>query len=149
MNRSKDLKALFKSHIINKSKRITNYGSTTYGEYTNLFSSNRDDVKIYFYEWSNPTRVPREFKDMKSFEDFLRTSSIFIRLFERDIIHNLKEVWVSCYKGTKSLCIRGSYKGLVNSLRDNESLYAPRRTSPIYGFEPQDRHTEFNECYYR
>lgn len=113
MNRSKDLRSLFKSYILNKGKRVTSYG----------VSSSRGDVKIYFYEWSNPTRVPREFKDMESFEGFLRSSSIFIRLFERDIIHNLREVWVSCYKGTKNLCIRGSYRGLVNSMNENSSFY--------------------------
>lgn len=119
MNISKDLKGLFKEYMINKNKPITT-NTTSYRNpksYKNILPED-DEIKVWFYEWSNVTSTPTLFYIMESFEDFLKRSNIYLQLYEKDIIVNLGEVYVSCYRGTHRLCIRSSYKKLLDSMND-------------------------------
>ena len=56
-------------------------------------------VTIYFFEWSDVNRPPR----------------IFYRVDE----FVLKTVYITCYKNSKSLCMRSDYKSLVNAMNNS------------------------------
>jgi hypothetical protein len=99
MNRSKDLRTLFRQSLINARTRPKTYGG--YGGYSGgnpmyggiprvpSLSLLNNGIKIYFYEWSDITRAPRCFHQLDSFENFLKTSGIFMELYQREIITNL------------------------------------------------------------
>jgi len=143
MNRSKDLRALFRKSIrggISSSVyspysqrseysaylrgvgRSPMYGSGGYscGGYASSISFSKE-VCIYFYEWSDVTRQPRIFADISAFESFLRSCGISLELYGKDIINNLGKVYVSCYPKSKTLCFRSSYGNLKDSLTEYQS----------------------------
>lgn len=115
MNISNELKGLFKEYIINKSKPKT-YTPRSYHE-PFLFGNS---IKIYFYEFSNVYSSPRAFYSLESFTKFLATScKIYLAYYQQEIIRNLGEVYVSCYKGKSELCIRSSYKNLFEAMDEH------------------------------
>lgn len=126
MNRSKDLRDLFRQSLINERKRPTTYHSPYYGN--RLPSQYREgeiqfskEIRIYFYEWSDVSRQPRCFYQLEAFENFLKSSGIYIQLYQREIIKNLGTTYATCYTGTKNLNLRGSYKNLLNSMKEHEA----------------------------
>lgn len=133
MNRSKDLRDLFRQSLINERKRpTTTYRSPYYGgsypSSVHRIPSYREgeiqfskEVRIYFYEWSDVSRQPRCFYQLEAFENFLKSSGIYMQLYQREIIQNLGTVYVACYTGTKSLNLRGSYKNLLDSMKEYEA----------------------------
>lgn len=133
MNRSKDLRNLFRQSLINERKRPTTiYRSPYYGDsYPNsvhrIPSQYREgeiqfskEVCIYFYEWSDVNRQPRCFYQLEAFENFLKSSGIYMQLYQREIIQNLGTVYAACYTGTKNLNLRGSYNNLSDSMKEYE-----------------------------
>lgn len=134
MNRSKDLRSLFRQTLINKAriKTTPTYGGNTNinpmymkgihripGQYENGILFN-NEVKIFFYEWSDVNRSPRCFYQLDAFDNFLKTSGIFMELYQREIIKNLGCVYVSCYRNTKRLALRASYKNLVDCMNEHD-----------------------------
>ena len=71
---------------------------------------------IYFYEWSDVTRAPRKFFTIDMFDRFLKESGIYMALYEKDILRNLKWSYVTCKKGKKELIIRQSWQKLNDAL---------------------------------
>lgn len=156
MNRSKDLRDLFRQHLINKRKapKITN---PYYSDYYNsrhsgvvldnihrIPSEYKDDsMHIYFYEWSDPSKAPRAFYQLEAFENFLKSSGIFLEFYQKGIIKNLGTVYVTCYTGTKNLNIRGSYKNLLDSLHEHDAkMLIPKIQQPKVIFETDGRWPE-------
>lgn len=134
MNRSKDLKDLFRQSLINERKRpTTTYGSPYYGgsypssvrripgQYREGEIQFSKEVRIYFYEWSDVSRQPRCFYQVEAFENFLKSSGIYMQLYQREIIQNLGTVYATCYTGTKNLNLRASYKNLLDSTKEHEA----------------------------
>jgi hypothetical protein len=127
MNRSKDLRDLFRQSLINERKRpTTTYRSPYYsGSYPSQYCEGEiqfsKEVRIYFYEWSDVNRQPRCFNQLEAFENFLKSSGIYMQLYQREIIQNLGTVYVTCYTGTKNLNLRGSYNNLLNSMKEHDS----------------------------
>lgn len=129
MNRSKDLRDLFRKYLINEYNKPKTYQgySPMYGYSTNpigCIGNRRDiqfskDTRIYFYEWSDTTKVPRIFYKFEAFETFLKNSGIYLEFYQKEIINNLGTVYITCYDGTKKLNIRGSYKNLIDSMREH------------------------------
>lgn len=119
-NISGELKSLFKEHMLNKSKPAVSSGRVG-GAYKDgiLFTSS---VKIYFYEWSDVCRVPKAFYTLESFDTYLRGCGIYLQMFEKDIIVNLGESFISCYRGKRLLCIRATYKHLLDAMNDHDRL---------------------------
>lgn len=132
MNRSKDLRGLFRQTLINKRnspKVLVTYGgysgvSPIYGgihkvpsQYGNDIQFSKE-VRIYFYEWSDVTQRPRCFYSLDAFEKFLNRCGIFMESYQREIINNLGIVYASCYNGSKELNVRGSYKTLIDSMHE-------------------------------
>ena len=124
MNRSKDLKDLFRKSLKRKATEVTVYRASDYrkhGTYEKEIDFG-NKIRIYFYEWSDINRVPRTFDDMVSLEDYLRACGIFLHLYQRDIINNCGTVYMTCYKGTKELNVRGSYGKLMESMKEHDRL---------------------------
>ena len=119
-NISKDLKGLFKEYMQNKNKPYTTYNSNSHREPIVFATS----IKVFFYEWSDVSRAPRAFYTMEAFESYLKTCGIYIQLYEKDIITNLGECFITCYKGKKQLCIRSTYKHLFDTITENEKITA-------------------------
>ena len=130
MNRSKDLRDLFRQSLINERNRpkidYNDYYRKRYGgvldnihkipmQYAN------NSVRIYFYEWSNLNQAPRIFYQLDAFDNFLKTSDIYMELYQKEIIKNLGTVFITCYTGTKNLNIRSTYKNLLDALREHDA----------------------------
>lgn len=156
MNRSKDLRDLFRQSLISKRNRpTTNYGHSPYYYDTNRNRSCVDSIhripsqygdnsiRVYFYEWSDPTKAPRTFYQLDSFDNFLKSSGIFMEFYQKEIIKNLGTVYVTCYTGTKNLNIRGSYKNMLDSLCEHDSKKLIKNIEkPKLIYEPQGRWPE-------
>lgn len=133
MNISNKLRGLFKEYIINKSKPQPHTSTSGYREPI-IFGNS---VKVYFYEFSNVCIAPRAFYTLESFTAFLSsTCKIYLALYQQEIIRNLGEVYISCYKGKSELCIRSSYKKLYDAMSEynrveNGKGDIPRCTGPI------------------
>jgi len=134
MNRSKDLRDLFRQSLINERKRpTTTYRSPYYGgsysssihripgQYREGEIQFNKEIHIYFYEWSNTNRQPRCFYQLEAFENFLKSSGIYMQLYQREIIQNLGTVYATCYTGTKNLNLRGSYNNLLDSMKEYDA----------------------------
>lgn len=165
MNRSKDLRALFRQSLINERNRPrTDY---TRSPYYNDYYRNRygdgvldnvhripgqygnGEVRIYFYEWSDPTKVPRTFYQLDAFDNFLKASGIYMELYQKDIIRNLGTVYITCYTGTKNLSIRGTYGNLLESLNEHDQKrLIPKIQKPNLVFEPSGRWPECDGSFF-
>lgn len=130
MNRSKDLRDLFRQSLVNERKRPTTtyrspyyggYPCGTYRQYKEGEIQFKKDTRIYFYEWSDINRPPRCFYKIKEFEDFLKASGIYMQLYQREIIEHTGTVYATCYLGTKNLNLRASYKNLLDSMNEHEA----------------------------
>lgn len=134
MNRSKDLRDLFRQSLINERKQpSTTYRSPYYGgsypssvhripgQYHEGEIQFSKEIRIYFYEWSDVSRQPRCFYQLEAFENFLKSSGIYMQLYQREIIRNLGTVYVACYTGTKSLNFRASYNNLLESMKKHDA----------------------------
>lgn len=113
MNKSKDLKDLFKSHLENKKNR----GSNGYS-YPSTFINKATPIEIYFYEWSDVYRTPRYFGSLYYFNMFLKNSGIDLTDGGRSIIETLGKVYITCRKGEKRLIFRSSYDALVREMKE-------------------------------
>jgi hypothetical protein len=152
MNRSKDLRDLFRQYLINKRKhpKINSpYYNSRYdgGVLDNIHripGQNKDNsVNIYFYEWSDLSKAPRAFYQLEAFENFLKSSGMFLEFYQKGIIKNLGTVYITCYTGTKNLNIRGSYKNLIDSLHEHDAkMLIPKIHQPNIIFEPDGRWPE-------
>jgi len=134
MNRSKDLRDLFRQSLINERKQptTTTYRSPYYGDsypsgvhripsYCEGEIQFSKEIRIYFYEWSDVKRQPRCFYQLEAFENFLKSSGIYMQLYQREIIRNLGTVYVACYTGTKNLNFRASYNNLLESMKKHDA----------------------------
>ena len=111
MNRSKDLRRLFRESLINERNRPkVNYVRQS----SPLYSTNV--TRIYFYEWSNINSCPRCFYNLPIFEEFLKSSGISMEMYQRQIIINNGTVYISCYSGTKLLCVCTTYGELLKGM---------------------------------
>lgn len=122
MNRSKDLAFLFRSSLIKKNEE------------------KEKKIDIYFYEWSNISTTPLHYFRVETFEEFLKRSGITLETYQRGIIARLGTVFVSCYKGTKTLVIRSTWKGLKSAMDE----FLNGDTSPSSGSVIQ-RPTAYND----
>ena len=118
-NLSKDLKDLFHASLKRSSSNTFYHRSST--------SSNGVSV-IYFYEWSDATRIPKTFYTLDAFESFMKDCGIYLQSFHREILRHLPKSFVACKKGEKSLIIRVDYdslkKELLSSSNDDDDKTA-------------------------
>ena len=131
MNRSKDLRDLFRQYLVNERKKPK--ATQVYPSYRNDYYYLRygrsgfpkqyadNSIRIFFYEWSDVRKSPRMFYQLDAFDSFLKSSNIFLQPYQKDIIRNLGTVFITCYTSTKNLSICGTYEGLLNELREHDS----------------------------
>lgn len=81
---------------------------------------------IYFYEWSDVSRQPKTFYTLEKFEDFLEQSNICILGYQREIIKNMRNPYVTCRKGTKELIIKVNYDALKSAVNLESSSMTSR-----------------------
>lgn len=144
MNRSKDLRRLFKESLKCGSKVVSSSSNN---------SGKEVSCHIFFYEWSNVNNVPKMFFTLGSFDMFLRDCGIYLYGYQRELIRNSSTVYCTCYDGTKELNMKESYTKLCESMRENERIKkeikelassSPRRTMPARINAP---HMIFEEKY--
>ena len=129
MNRSKDLKSLFKAYMVRKEEESSKpYSYRTREYYNNTFQNKQFSGVIFFYEWSDITRSPLRYFSLSLFEKYLTDSNIELEPWQKDVINNLGEVFITCKPGKKELLIRNSYDGLKSSMA--------REKSNDYSFPP-------------
>jgi hypothetical protein len=122
------LKLLFRDYLIRKEKEKT----SSYNNYYNnswLNSSERYDGVIYFYEWSDINRSPTMFYTIGAFDNFLKSSGIFIQEYQKDVIKKLSRAYITCKKGTHELLIRGERLYLADALKDSDSSSVDSKTA--------------------
>ena len=121
VNKSKDLRKLFKAYMARKeeeSSRPSNYSHTALGGrsqqyYNDTFQSNTTfHGVIFFYEWSDITRDPVRYFSIPLFEKFLNESELELEPYQREIIMNLNQCYITCKPGCKDLVLRASYDNL-------------------------------------
>lgn len=124
-NKSKDLRKLFKAYMVRKeeeSSRPTYYNHTALGGrnqqyYNDTFQGNKVfHGVIFFYEWSDITRDPVRYFSIPLFEKFLNESELELEPFQKDILLNLQQCFISCKPGCKDLVIRATYDGLKSTM---------------------------------
>lgn len=124
MNRSKELRKLFRESLKRKSSSFVSYGSSGYISRDSSYYQKEIEfprnISIYFYEWSNIKSSPRCFYNIDIFEKFLKDCGIKMELYHRDIIKNVGKVYASCLTGTTTLVIRGSYKNLSDCMNEHD-----------------------------
>lgn len=133
-NLNKELGSLFKRYITRKETEARQpivFRTSDY--YKNLWGNN--DKKpylgtIFFYEWSDISRLPTRYFSLSLFEKFLSECDLCLEPHQRDIILNLPQSFISCKKGCKELIVRGSYDSLKSAmLREGTTLILP--TVPV------------------
>jgi len=122
------LKLLFRDYLIRKANEKT---SSYHSYYNNnwLNSNEKYSGVIYFYEWSDINRNPTMFYTIGAFDNFLRSSGIFIQEYQKDVIRKLGRVYITCKKGTHELLIRGERLYLSDALKDEKSSSVDSRTA--------------------
>lgn len=111
-NISKQLKPLFNAYL----KRLADekYRPTVRHQnfrQPSLFDNEFKGV-IYFYEWSDVSRTPKSFYTLEKFEEFLDSCGIYMLGYQREILKNMRNPYVTCKKGTKELLIKVTYEAL-------------------------------------
>ena len=151
MNRSKDLRLLFRESLVNARKCAAKcYSpSSNFVGGVHRIPNQYNDIRIYFYEWSDVSRTPRVFYQLDIFDNFLMSSGIYMALYQKDIIRNLGSVYVTCYTGTKTLSIRSSYSSLCDALHEHDGKHLlPSIHRPNIVYEPNSRYPEASDMYF-
>jgi hypothetical protein len=98
---------------------------------------------IFFYEWSDITRIPIKYFSLSLFEKFLADCDLELEPWQRDMIPSLGDVYITCKANSKELLIRSSYDALKAAVacKSVTQLYLPPtkpddanklRLSPMY-----------------
>jgi hypothetical protein len=119
-NLNKQLKPLFDAYLKRladeRTRPTVRSGANNYRE-GSLFNGHREFTGvIYFYEWSDVSRQPKTFYTMEKFEDFLESCNICMMGYQREIINNMHNPYITCKKGTKELIIKVTYDALKSAV---------------------------------
>lgn len=118
MIRNKRLINDFKDYL----SKSTASSSTYVCYYPSQTSSNvgnepwRDKCNLYFFEWSNLSREPLNFKSKKAFFDFLDKSKIAYNKFQENLFNIRYLLYATCKKDKAELIICGSKSELEMEL---------------------------------
>lgn len=143
-NLNKQLKKLFHDYLDRKENEKLHPNVEHKSYQPKLFGSEFSGV-IYFYEWSDVSRTPRTFYSLEKFEDFLESSNLFLLGWQREVIKNMHNPYISCKKGERELVIKVSYEQLKAALNNNNQATVPYQvaiTRPRMVFEPDSRYPD-------
>jgi hypothetical protein len=135
MNRSKDLRKLFKTYMARKEEESRRPVSYNYGRSQQYYNDTFRGTEtfhgvIFFYEWSDVTNNPLRYFSLSLFEKFLTESDIELEAWQRDVILNLQQVYIACMPGKKELVVRSSYEALKLAMTRTQSLW-PQQLSLV------------------
>ena len=149
-NLSKELKSIFNKYLERKEDERLHPKKESYFQPSLFSGSGEFTGVIYFYEWSDITRAPKTFYSLEKFEDFLEASNIYLLGWQREIVRNMRNPYVTCKKGTKELLIKVTYEALKTALEKESEPYAVAVTRPPIHFEAENRYPDmdtFNQFY--
>jgi hypothetical protein len=69
------------------------------------------------------------FYTIGAFDNFLKSSGIFIQEYQKDVIKKLSRAYITCKKGTHELLIRGERLYLADALKDSDSSSVDSKTA--------------------
>lgn len=145
-NISKRLKELFNSYLERLAEErghSTNYGcrSHSYTPSQSRLVFDDDDSEfcgiIYFYEWSDINRTPKAYYTLRAFENFLVSSQIYLASYQKELIRNIHNPYITCRKDGKDLIIKCNYESLKHALETEDRPTNPFR-SPHVGSEDRE-----------
>ena len=142
-NLNKELKKLFFATLKRKAEEASRRTSPTYGGggycggmmppvthrpttyQPNLFSQTDGVGCIYFYEWSDTTRIPKSYYTLKAFEAFLNDCHIYLASWQREVISHMKHPYIACKKGERDIIIRNSFTELSKAIEEGSKSTVP------------------------
>ena len=155
MNRSKDLRKLFKAYMVRKEEESNRPVTYHYGRSQQYYNETFREKEtfhgvIFFYEWSDITRQPVRYFSISLFEKFLAESGLELESWQRDVMLNLQEVYITCKPGEKELIVRGSYEALKISIvrQPSEQLTIPFTPQIKTGMDALRMSPLYKEMYY-
>lgn len=86
-----------------------------------------NDVKVFFYEWSDVNRQPIGFLDNDGFLDFCRNSNINVNKRNLNFLNENNNVYSTCKKGKNELIMSGDYKNLRKNYSKHRSQLPPHK----------------------
>lgn len=132
VNLNKQLRELFfkwlgrleyeRTHRINSYNNPRPSYSSPHQERINFGDNDEIEGCIYFYEWSNATAIPRTFYTLKSFENFLDRSGIYVPSYQRELILHIANPYIACKKNCKELLIKVSWDALKAALEEEKTV---------------------------
>ena len=129
-NLSKDLKKLFHASL--------NKPRVEYGTYQpKLFNGEFSGI-IYFYEWSDINRTPKSFYSIEKFEEFINRCSIYMQGYQREIIRNMRNPYITCKRGKRELVIKSNYQALKSAMESSTEEVKP----PLIDFTKKEEDKE-------
>ena len=85
----------------------TDHNQNTFCQYIST-----NECEIYFYEWSDITRTPLNFKYYTDFYEFLDKSNIILSNNNYNKMKQMKKCYMTCEKGKRNLLLADEYKKL-------------------------------------
>ena len=132
INLNKQLRELFFKWLerleYERTHRVISHRPPSYTPHQERINFGDDDEIIgciYFYEWSNATAIPRTFYTLKTFENFLDRSGIYVPSYQWELIRNIRNPYVACKKDCKELLIKISWDALKEALEEEKKSSAP------------------------
>ena len=128
-NLHKELKGLFNKYLERlaeeKRSNVSTYHYTPSNVHQGSFFNDDENVGIiYFYEWSDIHRAPRSFYTMKAFDNFLIGCQIYLKSYQKELIHHIFNPYIACKKDGSDIIIRASYDDLKKALEsENKEPY--------------------------
>lgn len=157
-NLNKELKKLFFATLKRKAEEASRRTSPTYGGggycggmtppvthrpttyQPNLFSQTDGVGCIYFYEWSDTTRIPKSYYTLKAFEAFLNDCHIYLASWQREVLSHMKHSYVACKRGERDIIIKGSFPELSKELnKPKPTEEGSKSTVPFTSKGSEDR----------
>lgn len=126
-------KRMFHSFVSVSGRYGSSYGYSGYcysGGGKSSSSSVSNSKTFFFYEWSDLTRRPLVFKEVKAFVAFLEKSGIKYTVTQMVSINNEDLLWCSCPKGKSELLSSMSFYGLKKQL-EKESVSSSTAVSVV------------------
>jgi hypothetical protein len=113
---------MFHSFVSVSGRYGSSYGYSGYCYSGSSSSSSSSSSKtFFFYEWSDLTRRPLVFKEVKAFIAFLEKSGIKYTVTQMVSMNNEDLLWCSCPNGKSELLSSMSFYGLKRQLEKESS----------------------------
>lgn len=120
-----DLVKDFKEHLVEANKK------PTYNYNVNCFSGARsylpasDDRRVFFYEFSDTSRIPRKFEKVSEFLNWAKGANVWVSSYSENQLKTHEMNYVACIKGSSTIMVRHTHKELEMAIRNFGKSYYP------------------------